>query len=136
MKITKFSVNQVSYEIIGCAIKVHKYLGPGLLESVYQSCLIEELKWNNFNVKSQITVPLVYRDARIANALKLDLLVNDLIVVELKAVENMLAIHEAQLLSYLKLSGYPKGLLINFNCMNITSQLVPLVTKVFAELPE
>lgn len=136
MKITKVLVNQVSYEIVGCAIKVHKYLGPGLLESVYESCLIEELKWNKFDVKSQITVPLVYRDTKITNALKLDLLVNELVVVELKAVDILLAIHEAQLLSYLKLSGFPKGLLINFNCMNITSQLVPLVTKVFAELPD
>jgi len=134
--ITQELVNNIAYEVVGCAIEVHKQLGPGLLESVYEVCLIDELKSCGLEVRSQIHVPIQYKDRDLGGMLKLDLLVNDLVIVELKAVETMIPVYKAQLLSYLKLSGKPKGLLINFNCENITNQLTPMVTDVFANLPK
>ena len=136
MKITQKYINDLAYEIVGCAIEVHKHLGPGLLESVYEKCLIQELKEQGLLVKSQIRVPIYYKDTLLDNDLKLDLLVNDLIIIELKAVEIMIPVFKAQLLSYLKLTGKPKGLLINFHTENITKHLVPLVTEEFAKLPK
>lgn len=134
--ITKKYINELSYKIIGCAIEVHRNLGPGLLESVYESCFIEELKNSGLRVMSQIYVPVTYKNKDLGGGLKLDLLINDLIVVEEKAVEQLIPLYKAQLLSYLKLTGKPKGLLINFNCENIKEQLVSLVTNEFALLPE
>ena len=136
MIITQKYINDLAYKIVGCAIEVHKHLGPGLLESVYEKCLLQELKEQRLSVKSQIQVPIYYKDALLENDLKLDLLVNDLIIIELKAVETMIPVFKAQLLSYLKLTGKPKGLLINFHTENITNQLVPLVTEEFAKLPK
>jgi len=128
-------ISGISYKIIGCAIEVHKQLGPGLLELVYESCFIDELKRAGLSVKSQIYVPLIYKGKDLGGQLKLDVLVEDLIIVENKAVEIMIPLYSAQLLSYLKLSGKPKGLLINLNCENIMKQLVSLVTEEFARLP-
>lgn len=133
--VTQKQINDISYTIIGCAIEVHKQLGPGLLESVYEPCFIDELTRAGLFVKSQIYVPIHYKGKELGGCLKLDLLVNDLIIVEEKAVVQMIPLFEAQLLSYLKLAGKPKGLLINFNSVNIKDQLVSLVTKEFAELP-
>lgn len=134
--VTQKYVNEIAYEIVGCAIEVHKHLGPGLLESIYEDCFIEELKSNGFEVKSQVPVPVLYKGKNIGKVLKLDIVVDDLIVVELKAVDVLLPIFKAQLLSYLKLTNKPKGLLINFNCENITRDgLIPLVTDRFAKLP-
>ncbi len=133
--ITQHYVNEISYKIVGCAIEVHKHLGPGLLESIYQKCLIEELLEKGLLVQSQVPVPLIYKNKELGSTLKIDLLINELVIVELKAVEQMIPLYQAQLLSYLKLTGKPKGLLINFNCENIVEQLVPLVTPVFAQLP-
>lgn len=133
--ITKKYVNAIAYNIVGCAIEVHKNLGPGLLESVYQACLIDELKDAGLIVRSQIHVPIKYKNKDLGGTLKLDLLVNDLIIVELKAVDFMIPLYKAQLLSYLKLTGKPKGLLINFHCENIIEQMVPLVTEKFSNLP-
>jgi GxxExxY protein len=133
--ITKNYVNAIAYKIVGCAIEVHKNLGPGLLESVYQTCLIEELKECGLMVRSQVWVPIQYKNKDLGGTLKLDLLVNDLVVVELKAVEYMIPLYRAQLLSYLRLTGKPKGLLINFHCENIVEQMVPLVTEEFSKLP-
>ena len=93
----------LSYDIVGCAIAVHKELGPGLLESVYKKCLIHELKLNGFDVKSQVIVPVNYRNMEIDGQLKLDILVNELVIVELKAVEAIHPVYEAQLISYMKL---------------------------------
>lgn len=129
-------INEISYKIIGCAIEVHKQLGPGLLESVYESCLVDEMKNAGLFVKSQLYIPLNYKGKDLGGSLKLDLLVNDIIIVELKAVEQMIPLFKAQLLSYLKLSGKPKGLLINFNCENIKEQMLSLVTEEFAKLPK
>ncbi len=134
--ITQKYINEISYTIIGCAIEVHKHIGPGLLESVYESCFIDEMKSVGLVVKSQVYVPVHYKGKDLGGSLKLDLLVNDLIIVEEKAVEKMIPLYKAQLLSYLKLTGKPKGLLINFHSENIKEQLVSLVTEEFSKLPK
>jgi len=134
--ITQRYITDISYKIIGCAIEVHKQMGPGLLESIYETCLIDEMRNTGLFVKSQIYVPVKYKGKDLGGSLKLDLLVNDLIIVEEKAVELMIPLYKAQLLSYLKLTGKPKGLLINFHCENVIEQLVSLVTEEFALLPK
>jgi GxxExxY protein len=136
MRVTKQFVNSLSYKIVGCAIEVHKQLGPGLLESVYETCLIDELISQGLKVERQIPVPIYYKGKDLGTNLILDILVNDLVIVELKAVEAIIPVFKAQLLSYLKLTDKPKGLLINFNCENIKDHLTPLVTEEFAKLPE
>jgi GxxExxY protein len=136
MKITKKYVNDLSYIIVGCAIEVNKQMGPGLLESVYERCLIDELKSQNIDFESQVKIPILYKEKDLGGHLIIDILVEDLIIVELKAVDELIPIYEAQLLSYLKLTNKPKGLLINFNSTNITKSTIPIVTKLFAELPE
>lgn len=133
---TQKKIQEISYKIIGCAIEVHKNLGPGLLESVYERCFIDEMVSAGLEVKSQVEVPVFYKGKNLGGFLKLDILVNDLIIVEEKAVELMIPLYEAQLLSYLKLTGKPKGLLINFNSLNIKDNLVSLVTQEFAKLAE
>ena len=107
--------NELSGEIIGAAIEVHRILGPGLLEFLYEEALVLELELRKINVSRQVEVPVEYKGQRLTNILRLDLLVDDLIVVEVKSVEHILPVHEAQLLSYLKLTGKRLGLLINFN---------------------
>jgi len=134
--ITQKYINDLSYKIIGYAIEVHKNLGPGLLESVYEACFIDELKNSGLGVRSQVYVPVLYKGKDLGGSLKLDLLVEDLIIVEEKAVEVMIPLFKVQLLSYLKLTGKPKGLLINFHCENIKEQLVSLVTEEYAKLPK
>lgn len=136
MKITRKYINELSYKIVGCAIEVHKHLGPGLLESVYETCLIDELNSSGLEVERQVPIPIQYKGKELGSNLIPDILVNKLMIVELKAVEQLIPVYKAQLLSYLKLTGKPKGLLINFHSENITSQLVPLVTEEFAKLPE
>ena len=136
MIITQKYINEISYKIIGCAIEVHKHLGPGLLESVYDLCFIDEMRNAGLSVKSQVNIPVRYKGKDLGGILKLDLLVNDLIIIEEKAVEQMIPLYNAQLLSYLKLTGKPKGLLINFHCENIKEQLVSLVTEDFSNLSE
>ena len=133
--VTQKNINYLAYRIVGAAIEVHKNLGPGLLESIYELCLIEELRDLGLSVKSQVYVPVVYKNKDLGGHLKLDLLINDLVVVELKAVDVMIPLYRAQLLSYLKITGKPKGLLINFHCENIVEQMVPLVTEEFSKLP-
>ncbi len=119
MRVTKKYIDSLSYSIIGCAIEVHKALGPGLLESVYQKCLVRELLYKNFDVKSQLKVPINYRGLDVEADLRLDILVDDLVVVEIKAVDAMNPVYEAQVLSYMKLLNKPKGVLLNFCCTNI-----------------
>lgn len=101
--------------IIGAAIEVHKQLGPGLLESTYEECLCHELHLQGIQFKRQIDLPVVYKGLKLDCGYRLDLLVEDTVVVELKAVEQLLPVHEAQLLTYLHLAHKPVGLLINFN---------------------
>ena len=131
---TKKEVTQMSYDIVGCAIKVHDELGPGLLESVYEKCLKFELESNGFRVKQQVKVPVSYRGLEMDVDLRLDLLVNSTIIIELKTVENILPVHQAQLLTYMKLLKKPQGLLINFFTDNITRNLKPFVNEYFKEL--
>ena len=103
MIITKKILNDMAYKVVGCAIEVHRQLGPGLLESVYETCYVQELIDNNFSIKRQVPIPIVYKGKDLGTTLILDLLINDLIVVELKAVEIMIHVYKAQILSYLKL---------------------------------
>lgn len=133
---TKKEVTKLSFEITGFAIKVHKKLGPGLLESVYEKCLKFELERNGYDVKQQLSVKIDYDDLELDSSLRIDLLVNDCVVVELKAVETVMPIHEAQLLTYMKLLEKPQGLLINFNTTNITKSLKPFVNEYFSMLVE
>ena len=101
--------------IIGAAIEVHNALGPGLLESAYEACLMYELRSRRLKVECQKPLPIFYKDVMLDCGYRLDLVVEDKVIVEIKSVHTIAPIHEAQLLSYLKLSGYRKGLLINFN---------------------
>jgi len=116
-------MNRLTETIIGAAIEVHRHLGPGLLESTYESCLAFELTQRGLNVERQKELPVIYKGNRVECGYRIDLLVNSLVVIELKAVEKLLPIHEAQLLSYLKLSGNKAGLLINFNVRLLTDGL-------------
>ncbi|WP_047097469.1 GxxExxY protein [Chryseobacterium lactis] len=133
---TKKEITQLSYEITGFAIKVHKILGPGLLESIYEECLKIELIKNGYDVKQQLVASIDYDGIEIETKLIVDLLVNDTIIIELKAVEKLLPIHEAQLLTYMKVLKKPQGLLINFFTNNITKSLKPFINEYFRELPD
>ena len=107
--------NSITENIIGAAIDVHRALGPGLLESAYETCLAFELRQRAMKVEQQRPLPVIYRDVRLDCGYRLDLLVEDAVIVEVKAVDHLAPIHEAQLLSYLRLSGCRVGLLVNFN---------------------
>ena len=111
--------NAVSGAVIDAAMKVHSALGPGLLESAYEACLAHKLRQRGYTIETQALLPVVYDSQRIDAGYRLDMLVAYTVIVELKAVEKVLPIHEAQLLSYLKLSGKPIGLLINFNVQHL-----------------
>jgi GxxExxY protein len=108
-------VNVLTREIIGAAIEVHRHLGPGLLESAYLQCLIRELSLKEIAFKREWPFPVEYKGVRLSCSYRLDLLVDDAVVVEIKSVEALTSIHDAQLLTYLKLGGWKVGLLINFN---------------------
>ena len=107
--------NEISKIVFECALKVHKVLGPGLLESAYEECLFYELKKANLNVEKQKSLPLVYEEVKLDVGYRIDILVEDKFIVEIKAVESLNDVHLAQLLTYLKLSDCKLGLLINFN---------------------
>jgi len=115
MKASRLKHDELSELIIGSAIEVHRELGPGLLESIYEMCLAHELRENGIRVIQQSTVPVIYKGVRMPNDLRLDLLVDDRIIVEVKAVEEFHPVHQAQLLTYLKLTDKRLGLLLNFN---------------------
>jgi GxxExxY protein len=108
-------LREISGAIIDSAMKVHTALGPGLLESAYEACLVYELRKRGLMVSQQVSLPVIYDGVRIEAGYRIDLLVNDLVIVEIKAVETMTPVYNAQLLSYLKLSGKQVGLLINFH---------------------
>ncbi len=108
-------LNDISKKIIGAAIEVHKALGPGLLESAYQECLYFELVNKGLNVRKEVPRPIVYKDVKLDHGYRIDLLVEEQVVVELKTVEFLTDVHFAQTLTYLKLGNYKLGLLINFN---------------------
>ncbi len=137
MEITKKYVNQLAYKIVGCAIEVHKELGPGLLESLYEECLIFELKNSGLNVTSQQQIIPIYKGIECKSRLRFDIMVEDLILVENKSTNGFSPIDQAQLLSYMNILEKPKGLLINYNVLNITTDgLIPLVNKYFEKLSE
>ncbi|MDI9308664.1 MAG: GxxExxY protein [Limnohabitans sp.] len=108
-------LNDLSYKVIGLAIDVHKELGPGLLESAYEECLHYEIKQSGLYVEKQKTLPIVYKKIKLDQGYRIDLLIENLLVIELKTVENFTDVHYAQILTYLKLGKYPLGLLINFD---------------------
>jgi GxxExxY protein len=114
-EVTQRTINEISKEVIGAAIEVHRALGPGLLESAYTECLCRELSLRRISFLREVPLPVEYKGVRLECAYRLDLLVDDMVVVEVKSVEGILPIHEAQLLTYLKLGGWKLGLLINFN---------------------
>lgn len=120
-------MDSLSEKIIGAAIRVHRELGPGLLESAYEACLAYELRDSGLLVESQKPLPVVYRGVQLDCGYRLDLVVENQIILELKAVEKLLPIHEAQLLSYLKLSGLNRGLLINFHSQLLKDGIKRLV---------
>lgn len=120
-------INNISRQIIDAAFAVHSTLGPGLLENIYEICLCHELGKRGLNIARQVSLPLVYDDIRLEAGLRLDLVVEDAVIVELKAVELILPVHSAQLLTYLKLSGRRLGLLINFNVARIKDGIKRLV---------
>ena len=111
--------NDLSKVILDAAFRVHSAIGPGLLESAYEACLAYELRSEGLNVLTQVPLPLIYREIKLEVGYRLDLLVEDLVVVELKSVDALIPIHQAQLLSHLKLSGKRLGLLINFNVLHL-----------------
>ena len=110
--------------IIGAAIEVHRQLGPGLLESAYEQCLCHELHLRSISFQCQVDLPVSYKGLKLDCGYKIDVVVNDEVIVELKAVEKILPVHEAQLLAYLKLSGKKVGLLINFNSSLLTQGII------------
>lgn len=121
MSITKNYLKELTYQINGAAIEVHKELGPGLLESVYHKCLKKELFSRGISFESELHVPISFKGYELETELRCDLLIEKCIVVELKAIENLAPIHQAQILSYMKLLKAPKGILYNFHCVNLFS---------------
>lgn len=133
---TQKYLNELTHTIIGAAIEVHKELGPGLLESIYEKCMTHILKEKGLRLISQQKVPLNFRGLYLDCDLRFDLLVENAIIVEVKAIDGLMPIHDAQLLTYLKLLEKPKGILINFNCTNIFREgQKTMVTELFAQLP-
>ena len=116
---TKTYLKDLIYQVNGSAIEVHKYLGPGLLESVYHTCLKKELTIRGFEFQTELIIPVNYKGLELETGLRCDLLVEKSLVVELKAIEKVLPIHEAQILTYMKLLEVPIGLILNFNVTHI-----------------
>jgi GxxExxY protein len=108
-------INEITRKIIGCAIEVHKNLGPGLLESAYEECLAYELNKAGLSIKRQVPTPVVYKDIKLECGYRIDILVEDSVILELKVVDEFNPVHEAQVLTYLKFSKRQIGLMINFN---------------------
>jgi GxxExxY protein len=134
---TKSYLDQLTYDIIGAAIDVHNNLGPGLLESIYHECMKIELTNRNIPFRTEMSVPIFYGGQRLETVLRCDLYIANTVVVELKAVKGIEPIFEAQLLTYMKLLDSPKGVLINFNCMNIFREgQRTLVSERYGKLPE
>lgn len=135
--ITQTYLDELTYDVIGAAIEVHKTLGSGLLESVYQKCLEEELKYRNINFQSEKSISVIYRDKELNVDFRCDFFIENCLVVELKSVNEMSSIFEAQLLTYMKLLKSPKGILINFNCFNIFKEgQKTFVNEYFKLLPK
>ena len=119
MEVTKKYLDELSYNVIGAAIEVHKELGPGLLESVYHSCMCHELHLRKINFISEMKIPIQFKGLKMNVDLRCDFFIENIFVAEIKAAKAIEPIHEAQLISHMKLLKVPKGILINFNCVNI-----------------
>ncbi|MBI3135726.1 MAG: GxxExxY protein [Bacteroidetes bacterium] len=115
--------NEISFEVRGCIFKVYNNLGPGLLESAYEAALIYEIRKLDLNVRSQVPLPMVYEDARVDVGYRLDLLIEEKVIVEVKSIECLTEVHHKQLITYLKLSGKKLGLLVNFNSDTISNNI-------------
>ncbi|CAJ36272.1 conserved hypothetical protein [Methanocella arvoryzae MRE50] len=120
-------LNELTYATRGAAFKVYNKLGPGLLESIYTTCLIEELKHKGLSVESEVSLPVVYNEKSLDKQMRIDILVEKALIVEVKAVENLTALHHAQTLSYLKLSGLKLALLINFNTTDMKKSIIRII---------
>lgn len=129
MELERNSINQLSYEIIACAMRVHNFLGPGLLESVYEKAMMIELRKAGLQANNQQKVDIMYAGEPLGVDLKLDIIVNDLVIVELKSVEELMPVHHKQLFTYLKLTDKPLGLLVNFNVNDIRSGIKRVAYK-------
>ena len=123
------NLDELSYKVIGCAIEVHRTLGPGLMESVYEKALMHELTLNNIPVRSQVAVKANYKGLDVGEGLRLDLLVDEQLIIELKSVDDFKPVHHKQLLTYLKLMNKQLGLLINFNVCNLTDGVKRIVNN-------
>ena len=121
--IRRATAQSVSHAIISAAMRVHTELGPGLLESTYTACLQHELKIDGYGSRSQVALPVLYRGAKLEIGYRIDLLVEDLVIVEVKSVESVAPVHHSQIISYVKLSGKSVGLLINFNVVHLRDGL-------------
>ena len=117
-------INSITQKIIGCAIEVHKALGPGLLESAYEECLFHELKNSGLQVRKQLALPLIYKEIKLDAGYRIDLLVENKVIVEIKSIEAIADIHKAQLMTYMKLADIKIGLLINFNVIKLKDGIV------------
>ncbi len=137
MKITKSYLTDLTYKVNGAAIEVHKILGPGLLESVYHKCMKQELRLRGIQFISEIKVPVTYKGHQIDTDLRCDLFVENILCVELKAIQEFVPINDAQLLSYMKLLKSPKGILYNFNVINLYQKgQKTFVNELYEGLPE
>lgn len=135
--ITQKYLDELSFNVIGACIEVHKAIGKGLLEIVYHECLKEELSYRRINFFTEMNVPLIYRDKELSANLKCDLFIENCLVLELKASSELNPIYEAQLMTYMKLLKAPKGILINFNCFNIFKEgQKTFVNEYFKLLPK
>jgi len=135
--ITKSDLKDLIYKVNGAAIEVHKALGPGLLESVYHKCMKHELSLRNISFQSELIIPVIYKGIDIEAELRCDLFIENILPVELKAIEGILPIHEAQLMTYMKLLEAPEGLLLNFNVTNIFKEgQRTYVNELYRDLPE
>ncbi len=121
--------NEISYKIIGVAIELHKNLGPGLLESVYENALAYDLRESGLEVKQQVAMPFVYKEVKMDNGYRLDLLIENKVVIEIKSIEVLAPVHFSQALTYLKLSTIKLGLLINFNTEKLKSGIHRIVNN-------
>ena len=137
MELTKSYLKDLTYKVTGAAIEVHKRLGPGLLESIYHKCLAKELELRKISFKSEYKIPYNYKGFDLDIELRCDFLIDGVLVVELKAIESILPVHEAQILTYMKLLEAPKGLMLNFNVENLYYDgQKTYVNQIFQNLPE
>ena len=126
---TGINEEHIGHKLIGAALKVHSAVGPGLLESAYEVCLLHELERQGLAARRQVSIPLRYEDLTIENGYRIDLLIGGLVVVELKALETILPVHRAQLLSYLRLGGFRLGYLLNFNVAHMRDGIIRIVNN-------